>query len=61
MGRPFVKGETLIDVKVEDVGPCKKLLKIRVPQDDIKTKLDEGYKKLRDSANLSGFRKGGKA
>ncbi len=55
---PIVRGEALIDVKVEDVGSCKKLLKIRVPQDDIKAKLNEGYEKLRDSANLSGFRKG---
>ena len=40
------------------MGPCKKLLKIRVPQEDIKAKLNEGYEKLRDSTNLSGFRKG---
>lgn len=47
----------MIEVKVEDVGPCRKLLKIRVPKDDIKAKLDESYENLRKSATVDGFRK----
>jgi trigger factor len=48
----------LIDVQVEEIGPCKKRLKVRVPLDDIKLKLEESYTKLRESAHVSGFRKG---
>ena len=52
------RGFSLIDVNVEDAGPCKKLLKIRVPQDDIKAKLEESYETLCESVNVPGFRKG---
>jgi len=48
----------LIDLQVEDAGTCRKRLKIRVPHDDIRAKLDESYETLRESANVPGFRKG---
>ena len=43
---------------VEDAGPCKKMLKISVPHDDIQAKLDENYEQLRQSAHIDGFRVG---
>lgn len=48
----------MIDVNVEDVGPCRKLLKIRVPQEDLRRKLDESYEELRQNVDVDGFRKG---
>lgn len=43
---------------VEDVGPCKKLLRVVVPAEDVQKTLDEQYASLRESVNVSGFRKG---
>lgn len=48
----------MANVTVEDVGPCKKHLKITIPQADVKTKLEESYKQLAVSATVPGFRKG---
>ena len=45
-------------VTVEDSGPCKKLIKITVPSDEIGAKIEESYKKLRESVDVDGFRKG---
>ena len=47
----------MIDVTVSDVGPCKKQLTIRVPQEDIQAKLDESYDNLRRTASVDGFRR----
>jgi trigger factor len=49
---------SLGNVTVKDVGPCKKLLAITVPQSVVQTKIDESYAKLAGSAVISGFRKG---
>ncbi len=48
----------MVNVTVEDVGPCKKHLKIIIPQADVQAKVEEGYAKLGASAVISGFRKG---
>lgn len=48
----------MANVTVEDVGPCKKHLKITIPQADVQAKVEEGYAKLGSSAVVSGFRKG---
>jgi trigger factor len=48
----------LVDVTIEDVGPCKKQLKITVPQADVLAKIEENYERLGDSAVVDGFRKG---
>jgi len=48
----------LANVTIEDVGPCKKHLKITIPQADVQKKVDESYEQLRTTANVPGFRKG---
>lgn len=48
----------MVQVTVEDVGPCKKLLKVQVDKATVKEKIDEGYEKLRASVIVDGFRKG---
>lgn len=48
----------MANVTVEDVGPCKKQLKITVPSADIEAKLEESYVRLAESAVVAGFRKG---
>jgi trigger factor len=48
----------LANVIVEDVGPCKKHLKITIPKEDIEKKVEENYKRLASSAAVAGFRKG---
>ena len=54
---PF-RSESLASVTVEDVGPCKKLIKISIPDADIQEKLAESYEKLRQSVHVDGFRPG---
>jgi len=46
------------EVKIEEIGPCKKRLKIQVPKDDLQKKLEENYSKLMADIVLPGFRKG---
>ena len=48
----------MADVIIEDVGPCRKQLKITVPQAEIQEKLEETYSRLRATAVVAGFRKG---
>jgi trigger factor len=48
----------LANVIVEDVGPCKKHLKITIPKEDIEKKVEENYKRLASTASVAGFRKG---
>lgn len=48
----------MANVIVEDVGPCKKHLKITIPKEDIEKKVEENYKRLASSAAVAGFRKG---
>ncbi len=48
----------MVNVIVEDVGPCKKHLKITVPQADVQAKLEESYARLQSEAVVAGFRKG---
>ena len=47
-----------MDVNVEDVGPCKKHLKITVPLTDVQAKLEQSYTRLQSTAMVAGFRKG---
>jgi len=48
----------LANVTVEDVGPCKKQLKITVPAADVQAKVEETYSRLKENAIVHGFRKG---
>ncbi|MHC4641234.1 MAG: trigger factor [Planctomycetota bacterium] len=45
-------------VAIEDAGPCKKKVIIEIPEESIKTAIDEQYETLRKEAEVPGFRKG---
>ncbi len=45
-------------VTIEDSGPCKKKVCVEVPEEAIKSALDEQYSELRRDAVVPGFRKG---
>jgi trigger factor len=47
-----------MQVQVEDVGPCKKLLKIEVPKEQVDEELEKTYEHLSDTVVVPGFRKG---
>jgi len=47
-----------MQVQVEDVGPCKKLLKIEVPAEQVDEELEKTYDQLNEAAAVPGFRKG---
>ena len=47
-----------MDVTVEDAGPCKKRIKITVPQADVQAKINESYERLAGTVTVDGFRKG---
>lgn len=48
----------MAEVTIQDVGPCKKHLKIKVPQAEVQKRLDENYERLAATAHVDGFRKG---
>jgi len=45
-------------VTIEDSGPCKKKVSVEIPEESIKSALDEQYEELRRDAIVPGFRKG---
>ena len=45
-------------VTIEDSGPCKKKITVEIPEETVKTSLDEQYQDLRKEAVVPGFRKG---
>lgn len=47
-----------INVQIEEVGPCKKLLKIEVPKESIETEWEKRFAEACRIAELPGFRKG---
>ena len=48
----------MVDVTIEDVGPCRKHLKITIPKDVVKAKVEENYERLASTVIINGFRKG---
>ena len=48
----------MADVTIQEVGPCKKQLKITVPQADIQAKVEENFATLAENVVIDGFRKG---
>ncbi len=46
------------EVKVEEIGPCKKRLKIQVPKEDLAETLEKTYAELMTAVALPGFRRG---
>jgi len=43
---------------VEDLGPCKKLLRVEVPKDEVQKEIDGRLEQIRRRVHLKGFRKG---
>ena len=43
---------------IEELGPCKKLLKVEVPSDEIKKEMEQRFKQLSKNVHLKGFRPG---
>lgn len=47
-----------VAVDVEDVGPCKKKLKVRVPAEAVASEFDKNYREISGNVVLPGFRRG---
>ena len=47
-----------MNVKIEDVGPCKKVLKFEIPKETIESEYDKKAVEICDTVELPGFRKG---
>ncbi len=47
-----------MNIKIEEIGPCKKLLKIEVPKEKIEDEWQKQLNEVCKMANLPGFRKG---
>lgn len=47
-----------MNVEIEEIGPCKKLIKVEVPKETIEDEWQKQLNKLCQMANLPGFRKG---
>ncbi len=47
-----------IDVQIQDVGPCKKHLKITVPRSEIERQFEESLETFQRDAQVPGFRPG---
>lgn len=47
-----------MQVKVEDVSNVKKKVHVEIPREEVSTKLDEAYKKLKKTAKIKGYRPG---
>ncbi len=47
-----------MNAEVQQIGPCKKLLKIEIPAAAIKERLDKELRELQSTAQLPGFRRG---
>ena len=52
------KKELNLQVDIEEVGPCKRKIKVVVAQEDVKAKIDESYVELRRTVPVPGFRIG---
>src|SRR5689334_17365870 len=52
--RPKLKQE----VAIQDVGPCKKHIKVTVERDSIDNRLDEKFKEIMPDSSVAGFRPG---
>lgn len=47
-----------LDVQIDDIGPCRKHIRVRVPQDDIQYYFDAAVGELAENATVPGFRVG---
>lgn len=54
---PSGEGPALTAV-LEELGPCKKLLKVEVPKEEVEKEIENRFRHLRKSVQLKGFRRG---
>jgi trigger factor len=47
-----------MDVRIEEVGPCKRTLHFQIPAEHVRSKLDQSYLELGQQVEVRGFRKG---
>ena len=47
-----------IDVQIQDVGPCKKHLKVTVPRTEIERQFEDSLGRFQRDAQVPGFRPG---
>ncbi len=47
-----------MEVEIEDVGPCSKKIKIKIPQEEYRKRCVAAYMEIRKDAKIPGFRKG---
>lgn len=47
-----------MNIEIEEIGPCKKLLKIEIPKETIEDEWQKQLKEVARMANMPGFRKG---
>jgi len=47
-----------MEIKINDVGPCKKRISINIAKDEIAEQLDESFEQLRETVAIPGFRPG---
>jgi trigger factor len=52
------EGKLAIDVSVEDVGPCRKHVRVTVPREDLDQIFEDAIGELSDKAEVPGFRTG---
>ncbi len=45
-------------VEINDVGPCKKHIKVTIEREDIENRLNDKFKELMSDASVPGFRPG---
>ena len=55
---PEAKRKLEIDVQIQDVGPCKKHLKVTVPRPEIELQFQESLGTFQRDAQVPGFRPG---
>src|SRR5262245_9568129 len=47
-----------VNAVIEDAGPCKKLLRVEVPKDEVAREIDEQIEQVRRNIKVKGFRQG---
>lgn len=57
-GHDHAASDMRLTAVVEDLGPCKKLLKVEVPPDAVKREISHRLEHIRRGVTLKGFRKG---
>src|SRR3954463_4897563 len=57
-GQEEAKHRLAIDVQIENVGPCKKHLKVTVPRSEIERQFEDSLGRIQRDSQVPGFRPG---